>query len=127
MPVGNCNHCDCNAVFFWLVCIGIYEGWEVKKVKNLITKYGGNRFMKTVVAGGVTAVSLMAPAFATSGETETVTVSNLITSNWPAFVTLVANIWQLLTANPLLAFLVTVGIAFAGFRIMRVAMRIARR
>lgn len=95
-------------------------------MKDFVTKYGGNRFTKTAVVGGVTALSLAPSAFATGG-TETATVSSLITDNWPAFVTLIGNIWDLLTANPLLAFLVTVGIAFAGFRIMRVAMRIARR
>lgn len=95
-------------------------------MKDLVVKYGGNRFVKTAAAGGVTALSLVPSAFATGG-TETATVSSLIADNWPAFVTLIGNIWSLLTANPLLAFLVTVGIAFAGFRIMRVAMRIARR
>lgn len=95
-------------------------------MKDFVVKYGGNRFAKTAVVGGATALSLAPSAFATSGAEET-TVSSLITDNWPAFVTLIGNIWGLLTANPLLAFLVTVGIAFAGFRIMRVAMRIARR
>lgn len=95
-------------------------------MKDLVVKYGGNRFVKTAAVSGVTALSLVPSAFAT-GETQTATVSSLITDNWPAFVTLIGNIWSLLTANPLLAFLVTVGIAFAGFRIMRVAMRIARR
>lgn len=95
-------------------------------MKDFITKYGGNRFTKTAVVGGATVLSLVPSAFATGG-TETATVSSLITDNWPAFVTLIGNIWGLLTANPLLAFLVTVGIAFAGFRIMRIAMRIARR
>lgn len=95
-------------------------------MKDFITKYGGNRFTKTAVVGGATVLSLVPSAFATGG-TETATVSSLITDNWPAFVTLIGNIWELLTANPLLAFLVTVGVAFAGFRIMRIAMRIARR
>lgn len=96
-------------------------------MKDFVVKYGGNRFVKTAVVGGATALSLAPSAFATGGTETTATVSSLITDNWPAFVTLIGNIWDLLTANPLLAFLVTVGIAFAGFRIMRIAMRIARR
>lgn len=96
-------------------------------MKGFITEYGGNRFTKTAVVGGATVLSLAPSAFATGGTETATSVSDLITSNWPAFVTLIGNIWTLLTANPLLAFLVTVGIAFAGFRIMRVAMRIARR
>lgn len=96
-------------------------------MKELIQKYGGQRLVKTAVAGSAVLAFLSPVAFATGGETTTATISSLISSNWPDFITLFGNIWSLMTANPLLAFLTTVGIAAAGFRIFRMARRAARR
>lgn len=97
-------------------------------MKKLVEKYGGRRFVKTAVAGSAVLASVSPVAFATGeGTTETATITSLITSNWPDFVALFGNIWSLMTANPLLAFLTTVGIAAAGFRVFRMARRAARR
>lgn len=96
-------------------------------MKKLIQKYGGQRFVKMAVVGSAALASLSPVAFATGEGTTTATISSLISSNWPDFITLFGNIWSLMTANPLLAFLTTVGIAAAGFRIFRMARRAARR
>lgn len=95
-------------------------------MKELLKNVTENRFGKSVVVGGAVLLSMVPSAFATETPS-TATVSTLITNNWPDFVTLFTNIWGLMVANPYLAFLTTVGIAAAGFRIFRMARRAARR
>lgn len=96
-------------------------------MQKLIQKYGGQRFMKTTVVGSAVVGSLVPVAFAAEPTPTPATVSGLISANWPDFITLFGNIWNLMVANPYLAFLVTIGIAAAGFRIFRMARRAARR
>lgn len=96
-------------------------------MKKLFTKFDGQRIGKTAVVGSVTLMSMVPIAFAAEPTPVPATVSGLITNNWPDFVTLFTNIWSLMVANPYLAFLTTVGIAAAGFRIFRMARRAARR
>lgn len=96
-------------------------------MKTLFAKFGGSRLGKGAVASSVTLLSVVPSAFAAEPTPAPVSVSALIAGSWPDFITLFQNIWALMTANPLLAFLTTIGIAFAGFRIFRVAKRAARR
>lgn len=96
-------------------------------MKKLITKWGGQRLGKAVVAGSVASLFMVPAALASEPTPTPATVSSLISSNWPDFITLFGNIWNLMVANPYLAFLVTIGIAAAGFRIFRMARRAARR
>lgn len=96
-------------------------------MKELMTKWGGKRLGKSAVVGSAALLSMVPSAFATETPSTTATISTLITNNWPDFVTLFTNIWGLMVANPYLAFLTTVGIAAAGFRIFRMARRAARR
>lgn len=96
-------------------------------MKELLKSVTEKCFSKSAVIGGVTLFSMVPSAFAAEPTPIPATVSGLISANWPDFITLFGNIWNLMVANPYLAFLVTIGIAAAGFRIFRMARKAARR
>lgn len=96
-------------------------------MKGFFTKFGGNRFTKTVAASSSVLLFVVPSAFASGNNTPPSTTSDLISTYWPDFVTLFTNTWALLVSNPYTALLTTAGIAFLGFRLFSKAKRIAKK
>lgn len=82
---------------------------------------GRRAFLLTVPS----ALALMAPAFATSGESATGLSS--VMASMDNVVTLCTKVWNLLTGNEYLALFLALGLVFAGLRVFRRAKRTASR
>lgn len=71
------------------------------------------------------ALGLMAPAFATSGESST--GLSAVMASMDNVVTLCTKVWNLLTGNEYLTLFLALGLVFAGLRVFRRAKRTASR